>query len=57
MLIIPLLNIPPLIIAAIPRSGKDDAEALSKLHFELTALLHEAGIYPLTLPSDGTNVE
>jgi hypothetical protein len=46
-----------LVIAAIARDGKDNADALFALHVKLICLLHAAGIYPASMSADGTEVE
>lgn len=57
LLTIPLPKIPPILVAAVARGSKDSAEALRDMHFELTDLLHQASIHPLSLSSDGTETE
>ncbi|KAH7918146.1 hypothetical protein BV22DRAFT_1108436 [Leucogyrophana mollusca] len=57
VLTIPLPKIPPILLAAVARSSKDTAEELSRMHFELTELMHRAGLHAISLPSDGTETE
>lgn len=57
ILIIPLPKIPPIVVATVACGPKDSAKALSQMHFELDALLHEHGIHPISLSSDGTKAE
>lgn len=44
-------------IAAIARGDSVDADFLSKLHFEILNLLHEAGIHPISGSADGHETE
>ncbi|KAH7929600.1 hypothetical protein BV22DRAFT_1029216 [Leucogyrophana mollusca] len=57
VLIIPLPKIPPILLAAVARSSRDTAEELSDMHFELTDLMHQAGLHAISLPADGTETE
>lgn len=54
---VPLHKVPPLVIAAVPRSGSDNAEALYSLHCDVMRELHSSGIYPSSMAADGTEVE
>ncbi|KAF8219154.1 hypothetical protein L208DRAFT_1383096 [Tricholoma matsutake] len=54
---IPLPKIPPIMVATVACGPKDSAEALSQMHFELDALLHDHGIHPISLSSDGTKTK
>jgi hypothetical protein len=49
--------VPPQIVAAIARGSEDDADELVSMYDKLVSLLHEAGIYPVSLSADGTDVE
>ncbi|KAH7918497.1 hypothetical protein BV22DRAFT_1134542 [Leucogyrophana mollusca] len=57
VLTIPLPKIPPILLAAVARSSKDTAEELSRMHFELTELMHQEGLHTISLPPDGTDTE
>ncbi|KAH9935430.1 uncharacterized protein B0H18DRAFT_1082220 [Fomitopsis serialis] len=57
VLTIPLHKVPPIIIAAITRGSRDDAESLTKMHLEVVQLLNNAKIYPVSFASDGSDVE
>src|SRR6202050_1842935 len=52
-----MAKVPPILLAAVARGSKDSAEALRNMHFQLTYLLHQAHIYPVSLSSDGTETE
>lgn len=52
-----MAKVPPILLAAIARGSKDSAETLRDMHFQLTDLLHQAHIYPVSLSSDGTETE
>ncbi|KAJ7077204.1 hypothetical protein C8R43DRAFT_1083442 [Mycena crocata] len=54
---IPLPKIPPILIAAVARGSKTKAEELVDMHRELANLLHEHNIHPVSLSSDGAEVE
>ena len=57
ILTIPLPKIPPIVVAAVACGLKDSAEALTQMHFQLDALLHQHGIHSISLASDGTETE
>ncbi|KAJ6504529.1 hypothetical protein DFH09DRAFT_943717 [Mycena vulgaris] len=57
MLSIPLPKIPPILVAAVARGSSTKAEDLSQMHFKLAELLHEHDIHPISLSSDGAEVE
>ncbi|KAH9933100.1 hypothetical protein B0H21DRAFT_835847 [Amylocystis lapponica] len=57
VLTIPLHKVPPIMLAAVARGSKEDAEALARLHFQIVELLHRGGIYPVSLAANGTDVE
>ncbi|GLB36846.1 putative ulp1 protease family, C-terminal catalytic domain [Lyophyllum shimeji] len=57
LLTIPLPKIPPILVAAVARGAKSNADALLVMHNKLTDLLHEHGIHPVSNASDGTEVE
>ncbi|KAJ7151882.1 hypothetical protein C8R43DRAFT_1067439 [Mycena crocata] len=57
LLSIPLPKIPPILIAAVARGSKTKAEELVDMHRELANLLHEHDIHPVSLSSDGAEVE
>lgn len=48
---------PPILVAAVARGSKESAEDLGDMHFQLTDLLHQSGIHPVSLSSDGTETE
>lgn len=52
-----LLAIPPTLVALVAREANDNAEVLLEIHERAIALLHEHGIHPLSLKSDGTETE
>ena len=54
---IPLPKIPPILIAAVARGSSENAEGLYEMHVRLADLLHQQNIHPVTLASDGTEVE
>ncbi|KAF8803503.1 hypothetical protein BYT27DRAFT_7259964 [Phlegmacium glaucopus] len=57
LLTIPLPKIPPILIAAVARGSSEDAEGLHLMHIKLADLLHQQNIHPVSLASDGTEVE
>ncbi|KAJ7745879.1 hypothetical protein DFH07DRAFT_924502 [Mycena maculata] len=57
MLSIPLPKIPPILVAAVARGSSTKAEDLVKMHRQLVDLLHDADIHPISLASDGAEVE
>lgn len=57
MLTIPLPKMPPLVIAAVARGSKDSSDSLMDMHRRIIALLDEHDIHPVSLASDGTDVE
>ncbi|KAJ6570704.1 hypothetical protein B0H10DRAFT_1964583 [Mycena sp. CBHHK59/15] len=57
VLSIPLPKIPPILVAAIARGSSTKADDLFRMHQELAQLLHEADIHPISLASDGAEVE
>ncbi|KAJ7176926.1 hypothetical protein C8R46DRAFT_1346848 [Mycena filopes] len=57
LLSIPLPKIPPILVAAIARGSKVTADDLSAMHFKLVNLLHESDIHPISMSSDGAEVE
>ncbi|KAJ7780986.1 hypothetical protein B0H16DRAFT_1496749 [Mycena metata] len=57
LLSIPLPKIPPIMVAALARGSSTRAEDLAKMHHELADLLHAADIHPISLASDGAEVE
>lgn len=57
MLSIPLPKIPPIVIAAVARGSKDDAAELFKIHQQVTEMLDEEEMFPISYSSDGTEVE
>lgn len=56
-IVVPLLKVPQIPIAALYRAGTDRSQALKSMHFEITGLLHEAGLHPVSLASDGSEIE
>lgn len=54
---IPLPGVPPLVVAAIARGGRERADELLELHTNLITLLHSHSIHPLSLCADGSVVE
>ncbi|KAJ7173525.1 hypothetical protein C8R46DRAFT_1255776 [Mycena filopes] len=57
LLSIPLPKIPPILVAAVARGSSTKAEDLVKMHTELADLLHDYDIHPVSLSSDGAEVE
>ncbi|KAJ7652490.1 hypothetical protein DFH06DRAFT_1331114 [Mycena polygramma] len=57
LLSIPLPKIPPILIAAVARGSSTKADDLVKMHHKLADLLHEYNIHPISLSSDGAEVE
>lgn len=57
VLTIPLAKIPPIILAAVVRGGSERATDLKVMHDQVITLLHNAHIYPVSLSSDGSEVE
>ncbi|KAJ6493278.1 hypothetical protein C8R45DRAFT_1073220 [Mycena sanguinolenta] len=57
VLSIPLPKIPPILVAAIARGSTVTAKDLSEMHFALAKLLHECDIHPISMSSDGAEVE
>ncbi|KAJ6580890.1 hypothetical protein B0H19DRAFT_1112801 [Mycena capillaripes] len=57
VLSIPLPKIPPILVAAIARGSTVTAKDLSEMHFKLAKLLHEYDIHPISMSSDGAEVE
>ncbi|KAJ7355749.1 hypothetical protein DFH08DRAFT_772956 [Mycena albidolilacea] len=57
MLAIPLPKIPPILVAAIARGSTVTAKDLAEMHFKLAKLLHEVDIHPISMSSDGAEVE
>jgi hypothetical protein len=55
--VIPLLKVPPIILAAVARASNDSGDDLYRMHEELMALLHQYNIYPITFAADGTEIE
>lgn len=56
-IVVPLQKVPQIPIAAVCRAGTDRAQALKSMHFEITALLHNANLHPVSLASDGSEIE
>ena len=52
-----LPKIPPILIAAVAQGSSEDAEGLHQMHIKLADLLHQQNIHPVSLSSDGTEVE
>ncbi|KAJ6609212.1 hypothetical protein B0H10DRAFT_2226075 [Mycena sp. CBHHK59/15] len=57
LLSIPLPKIPPILVAAVARGSSTKAEDLAAMHHKLAALLHDVNIHPISLASDGAEVE
>ncbi|KAJ6524888.1 hypothetical protein DFH09DRAFT_1372073 [Mycena vulgaris] len=57
LLSIPLPKIPPILIAAVARGSSVTAENLAAMHTQMLDLLHEYGIHPVSLASDGAEAE
>lgn len=57
VLTISLAKIPPLIIAAVVRNGSERATDLKVMHDDIISLLHDAGLHPVSLSSDGSETE
>ncbi|KAJ6594796.1 hypothetical protein B0H19DRAFT_1284500 [Mycena capillaripes] len=57
VLSIPLPKIPPIMIATIARASSVSAVDLAAMHTELLNILNEHGIHPVSLSSDGAEVE
>lgn len=57
MIIIPLPRIPHIPVAALSRDGKEGSEVLQRMHNTLVQLLHDNGIHPVSLASDGSETE
>ncbi|EIW63281.1 uncharacterized protein TRAVEDRAFT_161459 [Trametes versicolor FP-101664 SS1] len=57
VLIVPLTKVPPLLLAAVARGGKENAQDLLDIHNELLGHLHAHEIYPVSYAADGTEVE
>ncbi|KAJ7736423.1 hypothetical protein B0H16DRAFT_1730764 [Mycena metata] len=57
LLSIPLPKIPPMLVAAVARGSSVTAEDLSAMHSKLANLLHEYDIHPISMSSDGAEVE
>ncbi|KAJ6585790.1 hypothetical protein B0H19DRAFT_926943 [Mycena capillaripes] len=57
LLSIPLPKIPPILVAAVARGSSTKAEDLVQMHSKLAQLLHEYNIHPISLSSDGAEVE
>ncbi|KAJ7508549.1 hypothetical protein B0H11DRAFT_2304702 [Mycena galericulata] len=57
VLSIPLPKIPPILIAAVARGSSTKARELVDMHHQLADLLHEYNIHPVSLSSDGAEVE
>lgn len=57
VLSIPLPHVPPLVLAAIARSGKEKVADLVKFHSDIMDLLHAQDIAPLSMSSDGASSE
>ncbi|CAK5278910.1 unnamed protein product [Mycena citricolor] len=57
MLSIPLPKVPPILIAAIARGSSETAPELAQMHLELLNLLHSHNIHPISMSSDGAEVE
>lgn len=46
-----------MVVAAVARGSKDNAASLLDLHRTLLPLLHDVGIFPISMSADGTEVE
>ncbi|KAJ7723096.1 hypothetical protein DFH07DRAFT_759651, partial [Mycena maculata] len=57
VLSIPLPKIPPILIAAVARGSSTKAPELVAMHRELSDILHQHNIHPVSLSSDGAEVE
>ncbi|KAJ6554369.1 hypothetical protein B0H19DRAFT_1071772 [Mycena capillaripes] len=57
LLSIPFPKIPPILIAAMARGSSTKAKDLAQRHSKLAQLLHEHSIHPISLSSDGAEVE
>ncbi|KAH9849428.1 hypothetical protein C2E23DRAFT_737305, partial [Lenzites betulinus] len=57
VLVVPLAKVPPLLLAAVARGGKENAQELFNIHTKLLEHLHALGIHPVTHAADGTEVE
>ncbi|KAJ6591627.1 hypothetical protein DFH09DRAFT_180000 [Mycena vulgaris] len=57
LLSILLPKVPPMFIAAVARGSSVTAENLAAMHTQMLDLLHEYGIYPVSLASDGAEAE
>ncbi|KAJ7778679.1 hypothetical protein DFH07DRAFT_950687 [Mycena maculata] len=57
VLSIPLPKIPPILIAAVARGSSTNASELVAMHHKLSDILHEHNIHPVSLSSDGAEVE
>ncbi|KAJ7032518.1 hypothetical protein C8F04DRAFT_958759 [Mycena alexandri] len=57
VLSIPLPKIPPIMVAAVARGSSVKAVDLAAMHTQLLDLLNDYGIHPISLSSDGAEVE
>ncbi|KAJ6576331.1 hypothetical protein B0H10DRAFT_2236446 [Mycena sp. CBHHK59/15] len=57
LLSIPLPKIPPILVAAIAHGSSVTAKDLADMHTELANVLHEYNIHPISMASDGAEVE
>ncbi|KZV71006.1 hypothetical protein PENSPDRAFT_685015 [Peniophora sp. CONT] len=57
LIAIPMLRIPPILVALVARGGEEGAEELFVMHKRLTGLLHAHGLHPTSCASDGTETE
>ncbi|KAJ7709362.1 hypothetical protein B0H16DRAFT_1821435 [Mycena metata] len=57
VLSIPLPKIPPIMVAAVARGSSVKAVDLAAMHTQLLNLLNDYGIHPISLSSDGAEVE
>ncbi|VDC00174.1 unnamed protein product [Peniophora sp. CBMAI 1063] len=57
LIAIPLIGIPPILVALSAREGNVSAGQLFAMHQKLIDLMHVHGIHPVLLSSDGTETE